>query len=67
MRKRWQMAQQYCRELIVAKYVPGPVPNTPPPDVSAALEWLLSDLWAERLLDTRIRENARSYVSVEDS
>ena len=66
MRERWQLAEQYCKELILAKYRPGPVPNLPPSDVPAVLTWLLSDLWAERLVDVWLQENARSYVSVED-
>jgi hypothetical protein len=66
MRERWQMAERYCRQLVTTKYALGPVPNTPPVDVPAALEWLLTDLWAEQLVDVWLRENARSYVSVED-
>jgi len=61
------MAERYCLEVSGMNTLSGgQVASTPPADPESAILGLLTDLWNERLVDVWIRENARSYVSVDD-
>lgn len=67
IRERWGMAERYCLEVSGMNTLSGgQVASTPPADPESAILGLLTDLWNERLVDVWIRENARSYVSVDD-
>jgi hypothetical protein len=65
LRQRWAMAVRYCRAVLEkrSRSDPTAVLASRPTDAQAAIRWLLSDKWDERLADIWIRENARDCVS----
>jgi hypothetical protein len=67
MEARWGEAEGHC--LILSGIQLGsdlPIYVTPPQEPRAAIEWLLQWAWETRFVDLWLRDNARSYVSVDD-
>lgn len=65
LRARWQAALSYCREAS-GTGTGSASATTPPRDVPAAIERLLSQLWDERFAEEWLREHARECICVED-